>query len=112
MSAPQGAQERQDWLEALKDIDARVKTLESSNRNLAQAISKTADIANGNYDKIEELHADRVRYKAYVENIFYHDKDSIKNVTARLDQKLNEIADSTAEVLALQCRKTGAFNSL
>ena len=92
VSAPQGAQERQDWLEALKDIDARVKTLESSNRNLAQAISKTADIANGNCDKIEELHSDRVRYKAYVEKIFYHGNDSIRNVTARMNAKLNEIA--------------------
>ena len=99
---PQGPEERNDWLDALQDMDARVKTLESSNRNLAQAISQTAAVADDNFNKITNLHEYRVKDKQYVEKTFYREDSSIKNVMGRFDQRLNDVANSTAEVLAIR----------
>ena len=60
---PGGTQERQDWLEALKDVTARVTTLESSNRNLTQTIAR---VEQNHGAKLEELNDDRTAYKAYI----------------------------------------------
>ena len=96
---PGGTQERQDWLEALKDVTARVTTLESSNRNLAQTIAR---VEQNHGAKLEELNDDRTADKAYVEGVFFNNPTSVKGSIEKLEARINDLANFSQEALALQ----------
>ena len=60
---PVGPVERQDWLEALKDVESRISTLEASGYTRAQGIKKLEDVVSTHEDRINELCTDHIAYK-------------------------------------------------
>ena len=97
---PVGPLERQEWLDALKDVEAKVATIDATIRTHAQGIAKIEDVVKSHEDRINELCTDRVAYKQYVESIVFESPNSIKNVFGKLEHKVDDVTNTTAEFLA------------
>ena len=63
---PAGVQERTDWLHALEDLEERVRTIESTQRNHAQSIAGNTSLIDQWQNKFCVLDENIVKYKAYI----------------------------------------------
>ena len=111
-SGPAGEQERVEWLDALRDVEQRVRTVEGQQRTCAQSIA-TLELALSHQARAyTDMDEDIRNYKDYVEKTLRHNPDSVAksfvNLNNQLEGHINNMAELTAMQLSndhsLQCR--------
>ena len=70
-SGPAGVQERQEWLDALSNVQERVSVLERNDRNLAGHITKLEAVATDHDAKFTVVGEDIAAYKHYLTGILF-----------------------------------------
>ena len=88
-------QERTDWLEAMEHMKVRQTTLERTTRTLAQRLAQQSQTSQQHTAKIDIIDEDLIAYKKYVENVFYHDENSVKNAVVAMGDRIASNADQT-----------------
>ena len=62
-SGPAGPMERQEWVDALANVQERITTVERSQRNLAQNVAAVEVVGRNNTDNIQSMATDIGKYK-------------------------------------------------
>lgn len=88
-----------EWLEALDDMKTRVTTLERQTRDIAQGLARADQAQADNIQKFNVIDKDLTAYKSYVEGVFYHDSNSIKNTFNTMEERFKNHVSVTTEVL-------------
>ena len=97
-SGPAGPQERMEWLDALQDCKTRIQQLEANNRSLAQ---KAAE--HDHYFKV--VADDIAAYKVWMNGVIFHDDKSIDSKFKVVERRVEDIMNSSAEIISTTCSK-------
>ena len=106
---PAGVQERIEWTDALQDLQQKVASLQSSNRNLAQSFAHVEQVTRTHSNQLENLESrmhvvedDYPKYKEYMQLVLFKHPCSVENKLKKAEAKLEDIANTNAELFSLQ----------